>query len=63
MNFLTGLCAAVTQVFNYLTGRSNANNAADVKVAAKGKEEAKAVDVTNTAIEKRDVKEIQDEIS
>ena len=63
MGFLNGIFTAVSAVFGWMTGRSNANNAADVKTAKKGKDEAEAVDKTNTAIEKRDEKEIRDEIS
>ena len=63
MNLLSGLWTAVTSVFNYIVGRSNANNASDVKTAKIGKDEAEKVDQTNTAIEKRDTKEIENEIS
>ena len=62
MGFLTGIFTAITGVFNFIVGRSNANNAADVKTAQKGKDEAQQVDKTNTAIEKRDIKEIRNEI-
>ena len=60
---LSSVCSAVAAVFNWITGRSNANNAQDVKDAKKGADEAAAVDKTNAAIEKRDVKEIQNEFA
>jgi hypothetical protein len=63
MGFLSGIFTAITGVFNYIVGRSNANNAADVKSAQKGKDEVVQVDKTNKAIEKRDTKEMQNELS
>ena len=63
MGFLSGIFSAIAGVFNYIVGRSNANNATDVKTAQKGKDEADQVDKTNKAIEKRDTKEIQNELS
>jgi hypothetical protein len=63
MGFLSGVFSAIAGIFNYIVGRSNANNAADVKTAQKGKDEADQVDKTNKAIEKRDTKEMQNELS
>ena len=63
MGFLSGVFSAIAGIFNYIVGRSNANNAADVKTAQKGKDEADQVDKTNKAIEKRGTKEIQNELS
>ena len=63
MGFLSGVFSAIAGIFNYIVGRSNANNAADVKTAQKGKDEADQVDKTNKAIEKRCTKEIQNELS
>lgn len=63
MGWISGIFTAITSVFNYIVGRNNAKNAADVKTAKIGEEEAKEVDKTNDALEKRDVKEIQNELS
>jgi hypothetical protein len=63
MSFFGGIFTAITGIFNYIVGRSNAKNAADVKAAQKGKDEVMQVDKTNKAIEKRDTKEMQNELS
>jgi hypothetical protein len=63
MGYLSGIFSAVAAVFNWVTGRNNANNASDVKAAKIGEEEASKVNQTNNAIEKRDTKEIENELS
>lgn len=63
MEYFKLALSAVSWVFNYLTGRSNANNAPDVKNAQVGAAEAKERDKLNTSIEKRDTKEVQNAIS
>ena len=63
MNFVTPIFTAISALFNYITGRSNASNASDVKDAQKGKNDAAAVDKTNEAIDKRDANEIRKEFA
>ena len=63
MGYLTAICGAISSVFNYLTGRSNLNNTADVQAAKKAQAEADAKKKLNDAIEQRDTKKIQDELA
>ena len=63
MGYLTAICGAISSVFNYLTGRSNLNNTAEVQAAKKAQQEADAKKKLNDAIEKRDVKAIENEIA
>lgn len=63
MGYVTAICSAVAAVFNWATGRSNLNNAPAVQAAKVAQAEVDAKAKTNTAIENRNTKEIQNEIS
>ena len=61
-NVVSAVCSAIASVFNWATNRSTLKNSTDMQNAQKAKNEADAVDKTNTAIKNKDVEEIQKEI-
>lgn len=66
MNFgsiITAIGGAISSVFNYLTGRSAAKNAPDVKAGAIAASEQAQVDRSTKAVADGDVKEIERELA
>ena len=63
MGYLTAIASAISSVFNWITGRSNLNNQPAVVKAKEDQVEVDNVNKTNNAIDSRDTKEIENEIS
>ena len=63
LNVVTAVASAIGSFFNYITGRSTAAQAADIKAAHAAKEEQAAQDKANDAIQKGNIDEIRNDIS
>lgn len=63
MNSVTAIFSAIAEFFGWRKQRDANLNAADVKTAEKGKDEAKSEAKTADAIAKKDTNEIRNELA
>lgn len=63
MNSVSAIFSAIAEFFGWRKQRDALQNAADVKTAQKGQDEANAQKQTNDAIAKKDTDEIRKELA
>jgi|WetSurMetagenome_2_1015567.scaffolds.fasta_scaffold1119988_2 hypothetical protein len=62
-NIITAIASAIAAVFSWMTNRSTAKNAADVKAAEITARDEHEQDKVNDAIEKRKIDEIRNDLA